>query len=131
MKPRPLLALVLYAAAAMPADAWPQQKHATSQSAQAQQTQAQLEERIKQIEGRLAVAEQNAESSKLQDAYVKDVQTQANSYYDKVLTTQVMSLSILGLIITIVLAVAGRFSIKVFDDRARAALATTTTPVRV
>jgi hypothetical protein len=96
---------------------------APQKSATAQATQAQLEERIKELEKRADAAEQKAASATMEKDYITRVQKQYESYYEKALSTQMWTLGIMGLILTAVFALAGRFSLTMFDTRTKSALA--------
>lgn len=91
--------------------------------------QAQFEKRLKELEQQLTATkaredevEKKADAAVLQNEYVKSIQSDAKTYYDKVLSTQTWTLSILGLIITITLFLAGRFSLKFFDARVQSSI---------
>jgi uncharacterized protein YlxW (UPF0749 family) len=101
-------------AAAAPA----QQKPAPSSP----QSQAQLEEHVKELEKRLDAAEQKAGSAAMEKDYITRVQKQYETYYEKVLSTQSWTLAIFGLILSALLIGASIFSFNVFDSRTKSAL---------
>src|SRR6266481_522112 len=66
------------------------------------QSQAQLEEHVKELEKRLDAAEQKAASAVMEKDYITRVQKQYETYYEKVLSTQMWTLGLMGLILTAV-----------------------------
>jgi hypothetical protein len=85
-------------------------------------SQTQLEDRVKDLEAGLKVAEQKAASAALEKDYITRVQKQYETYYKEVLSTQTWTLGIFGLILTGLFAVAAKFSIDIFDSRTKSAL---------
>src|SRR5467141_846952 len=63
-------------------------------------SQAQLEDRVKELETRLNAAEQKAASAALEKDYITRVQKQYETYYEKAFNTQGWILTILGIILT-------------------------------
>src|SRR6266568_3041934 len=95
-----------------------QQKTATP----APNSQAQLEDRVKELETRLSAAEQKAASAAMEKDYITRIQKQYEAYYEKAFNTQVTIVSTLALFITIVLAIAAKFGFDTFDRRIDTAL---------
>jgi len=85
-------------------------------------SQAQLEDRVKQLEARLNDAEQRAASAAMEKDYITRVQKQYETYYEKAFNTQVWTLSILGIFLTVVLGLAGRIGFGIFDRSIQHAL---------
>lgn len=85
-------------------------------------SQTQLEEHVKELETRLSAAEQKAASAAMEKDYITRVQKQYETYYEKAFNTQVWILSIMGLILTTLFFLAGRFGFGVFDRRIDLAL---------
>src|SRR5579859_7232188 len=85
-------------------------------------SQAQLEARVKDLEARLTAAEQKAASAALEKDYITRIQTQYERYYEKVLSTQMWTLCLMGLILTAFFGLAAKFSIDIFDSRTKSAL---------
>jgi len=85
-------------------------------------SQAQLEEHVKELERRLNDAEQKAASAAIEKDYITRVQKQYEAYYEKVLSTQTWTLAIFGLILTAVFGLAAKFSIDIFDSRTKSTL---------
>lgn len=85
-------------------------------------TPAQTEERIKKLESRADAAEKAAASAALEKDYITRVQKQYESYYEKVLNTQMWTLGIMGLVLTAVFGLAARFSLDIFDRRVQSAV---------
>ncbi len=71
-------------------------------------SQAQLEDRVKELETRLSAAEQKAASATMEKDYITRVQKQYETYYEKAFNTQVTTLSIIALFITIVFGLTHR-----------------------
>jgi hypothetical protein len=86
------------------------------------QSQAQLEERVKELEKRLDAAQQKAESAAMEKDYIARIQKQYEAYYEKAFNAQVWTLTILGLILTALFIFAGVFSFNIFDRRIDMAL---------
>jgi hypothetical protein len=93
-------------------------------------SQAQLEEHMKDLEARLNDAQQKAASAAMEKDYITRVQKQYETYYEKAFNTQVITVSILALFITIVLAIAAKFGFETFDRRINTALRETSAQLR-
>ncbi len=78
--------------------ALPQQKPAPPSP----NSQAQLEARVKDLETRLHAAEQKAASAEMEKDYITRVQKQYEAYYEKAFNTQILTLTILGIVIGLV-----------------------------
>jgi hypothetical protein len=65
-------------------------------------SQVQFEEHVKDLERRLNDAEQKAASAAMEKDYITRVQKQYETYYEKAFNTQIIILTILGLIIGVV-----------------------------
>jgi hypothetical protein len=93
------------------------------------QSQAQLEERVKELEKRLDAAEQKAASAAMEKDYITRVQKQYETYYKEVLSTQTWTIGIFGLVLTALLIGASIFSFNVFDSRTKSAIGAALTEV--
>ena len=126
MKPSRLLAVALCAALsflALTSSAQAPQKPA-------QPTPAQLQQRIEQLQKDLDQAKLDAKSAALDSDYIQRVQKQYESYYERVLNTQMWTLAIMGFILTAVFGLAALFSFRVFDNRINRATAEASTQLR-
>ena len=85
-------------------------------------SQAQLEDRVKELEARVDAAEQKAASAAMEKDYITRVQKQYETYYDKVLSTQTWTLTVFGFILTALFALAAKLSVDIFDSRTKSAL---------
>lgn len=88
----------------------------------AQPTQAQLQQQIEELKKRLDEAELKAKSADLDKDYITRVQKQYEAYYEKVLSTQTTTVALVGILISIILAIAAKFSFDIFDTRTKTAL---------
>jgi hypothetical protein len=79
------------------------QKPAAPTTAQLEQ----LEQRVKGTESRLDAAELKAKSAALDTDYVQRIQKQYESYYEKAFNTQIIIVTIIGLIVALV----GKFGV--------------------
>jgi len=93
-------------------------------------TPVQTEERIKQLESRTDAAEKAAASAALEKDYITRVQKQYESYYERVLNTQMWTLGIMGFVLTAVFGLAARFSLDIFDRRVQSAVAEASAQLR-
>src|SRR5215475_7138385 len=87
------ITLALLAAAAIQPNA-----HAQAKPTSQQQT----EDRIKKLEERTDATEQRAAKAEMQKDYIERTQADAKAYYDKAFNSQIIILSILGVIIGLV-----------------------------
>jgi len=81
-----------------------------------------VEDRVKQLESRLNEAEQKAAGAAMEKDYITRIQKQYETYYEKVLSTQMWTLGLMGLILTAVFGLAAKFSLDIFDSRTKSAL---------
>lgn len=85
-------------------------------------TPAQAEERIKNLESRADTSEKAAASAAMEKDYITRVQKQYESYYEKVLNTQMWTLGIMGIILTAVFGLAARVGLGIFERRVQSAI---------
>jgi hypothetical protein len=88
------------------------------------------EERLKKLEERADAAEKATSSAALEKDYITRTQQQYESYYQKVLNTQMWTLGIMGLILTGVFVLVARFSLKMIDEQTKTATAGATVQMR-
>jgi len=88
------------------------------------------EDRIKKLEERADAAEKAASSAVMEKDYITRTQKQYESYYQKVLNTQMWTLGIMGLILTGVFVLVARFSLKTIDEQTKTATAGATVQMR-
>jgi len=88
------------------------------------------EDRLKKLEERADAAEQAASSAVMEKDYITRTQKQYESYYQKVLNTQMWTLGIMGLILTGVFVLVARFSLKMIDEQTKTATAGATVQMR-
>ena len=81
------------------------------------------EDRLKKLEERADAAETAASSATVERDYLARTQKQYESYYQKVLITQMVTLAIMGLILTGVFVLLIRFSLKMIDQQTKNATA--------
>ena len=88
------------------------------------------EDRLKKLEDRADAAEKAASSAVMERDYITRTQQQYESYYQKVLNTQIWTLVIMGLILTGVFVFVARFSLKMIDEQTKTATAGATVQMR-
>lgn len=88
------------------------------------------EDRIKKLEERADAAEKAASSAAMERDYLTRTQKQYESYYQKVLNTQMGTLAIMGVILTGVFVLVIRFSLKMIDEQTKTATAGATVQMR-
>ena len=88
------------------------------------------EDRLKKLEERADAAEKAASSAVMEKDYITRAQKQCESYYQKVLSTQIWTLGIVGLILTGVFLLVARFSLKMIDEQTKTAMAGATVQMR-
>ena len=88
------------------------------------------EDRLKKLEERADAVEKTASSAAMEKDYITRTQKQYESYYQKVLNTQMWTLGIMGLILTGVFVLVARFSLKVIDEQTKTATAGATVQMR-
>jgi len=86
-------------------------------------SRATQEDRLKKLEERADAAEKVASSAVMERDYITRTQKQYESYYQKVLNTQMWTLGIIGLILTSVFVLVARFSLKIIDEQTKTATA--------
>jgi hypothetical protein len=93
-------------------------------------SRATQEDRLKKLEERSDAAEKAANSAVMEKDYITRTQRQYESYYQKVLNTQMWTLGIMGLILTGVFVLVARFSLKMIDEQTKTATAGATVQMR-
>jgi hypothetical protein len=88
------------------------------------------EDRLKKLEERADAAEKAASSAVMEKDYITRTQKQYESYYQKVLNTQMWTLGIMGVILTGVFVLVARFSLKMIDEQTKTATAGATVQMR-
>jgi hypothetical protein len=88
------------------------------------------EDRLKKLEERADAAEKAASSAAMEKDYITRTQKQYESYYQKVLNTQMGTLGIMALILTGVFVLVARFSLKMIDEQTKTATAGATVQMR-
>jgi hypothetical protein len=88
------------------------------------------EDRVKKLEERADAAEKVAISAAMEQDYITRTQKQYESYYQKVLNTQMWTMAIMGLILTGVFVLVARFSLKLIDEQTKTATAGATVQMR-
>ena len=81
------------------------------------------EDRLKKLEDRADASEKAASSAVMEKDYITRTQKQYESYYQKVLNTQMWTLGIMGLILSGVFVLVARFSLKMIDQQTKTATA--------
>ena len=119
----PLRILVLGAALAFVSSAVrPEQPQRASRATQ--------EDRIRKLEERTDAAEKASSSAAMEKDYITRSQKLYESYYQKVLNTQMWTLGIMGLILTTVFVLVARFSLNTIDERTKTDTAEATAQMR-
>ena len=93
-------------------------------------SRATQDDRIKKLEERADAAENAASSAVMEKDYITRTQKQYESYYQKVLNTQMWTVGITGLILTGVFVLVARFSLKMIDEQTKTATAGATVQMR-
>jgi len=100
-------------------------------SEQAQKTSHPTQEdRLKKLEERADAAEKAASSAVMERDYITRTQQQYESYYQKVLNTQIGTMAVMGLILTGVFVLVAKFSLKMIDEHTKTATAGATVQMR-
>jgi len=86
-------------------------------------SRATQEDRLKKLEERADAAEKAASTAVMEKDYLTSTQKQYESYYQRVLNTQMGTLAIMGLILTGVFVLVARFSLKMIDQQTKNATA--------
>jgi hypothetical protein len=74
-------------------------------------------DRLAALEARVSAMDDRCEEAFHDTEYVKQMQTGVEAYYEKAFNTQVLTLSIFGLLITVILGLASMFGFGVFDKK--------------
>jgi hypothetical protein len=93
-------------------------------------TQAQLQQQIDELKKQLEDVRQTVTAAKLTNDFAKQAQAEAKDYYDKVLATETRSLWIMGIFITLLLALAARVGFNTFERLTEGAIREATTQLR-
>jgi hypothetical protein len=93
-------------------------------------SRATQEDRLKKLEERADAAEKAASSAAMEKDYITRTQKQYESYYQKVLNTQMWTLGMMGLLLTGVFVLVARFSLKLIDEQTKTATAGATVQMR-
>ncbi len=93
-------------------------------------SRATQEDRLKKLEDRADAAEKAASSAVMEKDYITRTQKQYESYYQRVLNTQMWTLGIMGLILIGVFVLVVRFSLKMIDEQTKTATAGATVQMR-
>jgi multidrug efflux pump subunit AcrB len=93
-------------------------------------SRATQEDRVKKLEERADAAEKAANSAVMEKDYITRTQKQYESYYQRVLNTQMWTLGIMGLILIGVFVLVARFSLKMIDEQTKNATAGATVQMR-
>ena len=98
---------------------------------------AKLEDRVKDLEARLAAAEQKADKATMEKEYILRTQNHYEAYYKEVFSMQThilwtigITATLISITLTAVFFVAGRFGFNIFDRRIEAALGDATAQLR-
>jgi hypothetical protein len=88
------------------------------------------EDRLKKLEERADAAEKAASSAVMERDYITRTQQQYESYYQKVLNTQIWTLVIMGVILTGVFVLVAKFNLRMIDEQTKTATAGATVQMR-
>jgi hypothetical protein len=88
------------------------------------------EDRIRKLEERTDAAEKAAADAAMEKDYITRSQKLYESYYEKVLNTQMATLGIMGFVLTGVFVLVARFSLNMIDERTKTATAQATVQMR-
>jgi hypothetical protein len=88
------------------------------------------DDRVKKLEERADAAEKAASSAAMEKDYITRTQKQYESYYQRVLNTQMWTLGIMGVILVGVFVLVARFSLKLIDEQTKTATAGATVQMR-
>lgn len=101
-----------------------------ARSEQAKGARPAQEDHIKKLEDRVDAAEKVASGAAMEKDYITRVQKQYESYYEKVLHTEIWALALMGLILAAVFGFAVRFSLSMLDERTKMGVAEATAQLR-
>ena len=93
-------------------------------------TRSAQEDHIKKLEERVDAAEKVASSAAMERDYTARTQKLYESYYERVLHTEIWTMGIIGLILAAVFGFAVKFSLNTIDERTKMAMAEATTQMR-
>jgi hypothetical protein len=88
------------------------------------------EDRIKKLEERADAAEKADSSAAMERDYITRTQKQYEAYYQKVLNSQMWTLGMMGLLLTVVFVLVARFSLRMIDEQTKTATAGATVQMR-
>lgn len=88
------------------------------------------DDRIKKLEERADAAEKAASSAAMERDYITRMQKQYEAYYQKVLNSQMWTLGMMGLLLTVVFVLVARFSLRMIDEQTKTATAGATVQMR-
>src|SRR5258707_3961000 len=88
------------------------------------------EDRLKKLEERADGAETAESSAVMERDYITRTQQQYESYYQKVLNTQIWTLVIMGVILTGVFVLVAKFNLRMIDEQTKTATAGATVQMR-
>jgi len=88
------------------------------------------EDRLKKLEDRADAAEKAATAAAIDKDYLTRTQKFYESYYQKILNTQLWTIAIVGLVLTGVFVLVARFSLKMVDERTKLVTAEATVQMR-
>lgn len=88
------------------------------------------EDRIKRLEERADAAEKAASTAATEREFIARTQKVYESFYDKAFNTQLWTLAIAGLLLTVVFGFVARFGLNVLEQRTRLATADATAQMR-
>ena len=114
-----VLMLGILLGAALAGTAHPRQSAAQGQKAADPATAppAAQPDRLAALEARVSTMDERCEQAYHDTEYVKQMQAGVEAYYEKAFNTQVLTLSIFGLLITVILGLASMFGFGVFDKK--------------
>jgi flagellar motor protein MotB len=106
-----------------------------SASAASQSVQARVAdktpERLDALEARAKDLEDKIDRAALKNDYIQQTQKQYETYYEKAFSTQIQILTILGIILSVLLFLAGRIGLKIFDRQIQLELKSATDSLRL
>lgn len=87
-------------------------------------------ERVDSLETRSKELESAIDRAALKNDYIQQIQKQYETYYEKAFSTQLQILTILGIILSVLLFLAGRFGLSIFDRQIQLQLKSATDSLR-
>jgi hypothetical protein len=88
------------------------------------------EDRIKRLEERADTAEKAASAAAMEKDYIVRTQRLYETYYEKTYNTQLWTLAMVGLLLTALFGLVARFSLNLFEQRTKLAVADATAQMR-